>query len=117
MSFTIESEKQKRLSFLDVHISHEAETFTTSVYCKPTFSGVYTHFYSFLQSTYNFGTVYALAYRCSRICSSWTKVHNELVFLKEIFLKNDYPEDFINKCFKKFIDNIHVVKETTLIVK
>ena len=34
-----------------------------------------------------------------------------------MFLKNGCPEDFINKCFKKFMDNIHVVKETTLTVK
>ena len=24
---------------------------------------------------------------------------------------NGYPENFINKCFKKFLDNIHLVKE------
>ena len=100
MSFTIEGEKQNRMSFLDVRIIHEDKTFTTSVYCKPTFSGVYTHYDSFLPSTYKFGTVYTLAYRCLQICSSGTKLHNELVCLKEIFLKNSYPEDFINKCFK-----------------
>ena len=43
MSFTIESEKQNRMSFLDVQIIREDKTFTTSVYRKPTFSGVYTH--------------------------------------------------------------------------
>ena len=51
----------------------------------------------------------------SRICSSWTKLHNELVCLKESFYA--YHEDFINKCFKKVMDNIHVVKETTLQLK
>ena len=117
MSFTIEREKQNRMSFLDIAIIREDKTFTTSVYRKPTFSGVYTHFDSFLPSTYKFGTVYTLAYRCFRICSSWTKLHNELVCLKENFLKNGYPEGFISKCFKKFMDNIHVVKETTLTVE
>ena len=115
MSFTIEREKQNRMSFLDIAIIRDYKTFTTSVYSKP--SGVYTHFDSFLSSTYKFGTVYTLAYRCFQICSSWTKLHNELVCLKETFLKNGYPEDFINKCFKKFMDNIHVVKETTLTVE
>ena len=62
MSFTIESEKQNRMSFLDVQISREDKTFITSVYRKPTFSGVYTHSDSFLRSTYKFGTVYTLAY-------------------------------------------------------
>ena len=96
MSFTIESEKQNRMSFLDAQIICEDKTFTTSVYHKPTFSKVSRHFDSFLPSTYKFGTVYTLAYRCLQICFGWTKLRNELVCLKEIFLKNGYPEDFIN---------------------
>ena len=91
MSFTIEREKQNRLTFLDIEIIREDITFTTSVYRKPTFSGVYTHFDSFLPSTCKFSTVYTLVYRCLRICFSWTKFHNELVCLKEILLKNGYP--------------------------
>ena len=76
---------------------------------------VFIHtFDSFLPSTYKCGTVYTLAYRCFSICSNSTKLRNELVCLKEIFLKNGHPADFINKCFKTFMDNIHVVKETTL---
>ena len=46
------------------------------------FSGFYTHFDSFLPSTYKLGTVYTLAYRFMRICTSWTKLHTELVCLK-----------------------------------
>ena len=59
----MENEKQNRMSFLDVQINCEYETFTTPVYCKLTFSGVNTHFDSFLLSTYRFGTLYTLAYR------------------------------------------------------
>ena len=93
MSFTIEREKQNRLSFLDIEIIREDITFTTSVYRKPTFSGVYTHFDSFLPSTYKFGTVYILvgtvythACRCVQIFFSWTKSHNELACLNSFFL-------------------------------
>ena len=92
--------KQNRMSFLDVQIIGEDKRFTTSFYHKPTFSGVYTYFDSLLPSTYKFGTIYSLAYKWVRICSSWTKLHNELVCLKEIFWKNCYPDDFINKCSK-----------------
>ena len=49
------------MSFLDVQIFREYKNFTTSVYRKPTFSGVYTHFDTFLPSTFKFGTVYTLA--------------------------------------------------------
>ena len=72
MSFTIESEKQNRMSFLDAQIICEDKTFTTSVYHKPISSEVSRHFDSFLPSTYKFGTVYTFG----------TKLRNELVCLK-----------------------------------
>ena len=63
MSFTVVSEKQSRMPFLDVQIIPIYKTFTTSVYRKPTFTGVYTHFDHFLSSTYKFVTVYTFACR------------------------------------------------------
>ena len=105
MSFSIETEKENKVSFLDVEIIREH---ATTVYRKPTFSGVYSNF---LPSVYKFGMAYTLFYRCFRICSNWTLFNTELTFLKVIFRKNDYPENFIDKCFKKFLNNIHLVKE------
>ena len=60
--------------------------------------------------------VYILVYRCFRIYSDWTKFHTELTPLKRIFLKNGCPENFIDKCFKKFPDNTHLAKENVLTV-
>ena len=40
------------MSFLDVQIIRDDKTFTTSVYRRSTFSGVYKDFESFLPSTY-----------------------------------------------------------------
>ena len=42
------------MSFLDVQIIQEDKTFTTFVYRKASFTGVYTHFDSFLPSTCKF---------------------------------------------------------------
>ena len=72
---------------------------------------VYSNFESFLPSVYKFGMVYILLYRCFCICSNWTQFHTELIFLKGIFQKNGYPKNFIDKCFKKFLNNVHLVKE------
>ena len=58
------------MPFFDVQIIFEDETFTTSVYCKPTLSGVYTNFDSFLPSTYKLGTVYSFTFRCFQACLS-----------------------------------------------
>ena len=91
MPFSFKQEKNGKLSFLDVEVSLGKGNFVTTVYRKPTFSGVYTHFESFLPTVYKFGIVYTLAYCCFKICSDWTKFYEELSFLKQIFLKNRYP--------------------------
>ena len=61
--------------------------------------------------------VYTLVYRCFRICLKWTQFHTESIFLKGIFQKNGYPKNFIDKCFKKFLNNVHLVKENVSTVK
>ena len=47
MSFSMETEKENKLSFLDVEVIREQGKFTTTIYQKPTFSGVYSNFESF----------------------------------------------------------------------
>ena len=87
MSFSLAEEKHGKMSFLDVEILRENSIFVTTVYRKPIFSGVYTHFGSFLPSTHKFGVLYTLVHRCFTLCSDWSKFHGELVTLKEIFQK------------------------------
>ena len=82
-----EEENNGKLSFLDVEVSRGRNKFVTTVYRKSTFCGVYTHFYSFLPTTYKFGMIYTFGFRCFSIFPNWTNFHNELVFLKDIFLK------------------------------
>ena len=65
MSFTIETEQNNKMSFLNVNVIREQGKFITSVYRKPIFSGVYTHSDSFLPDTYNIGFGYALVSQCS----------------------------------------------------
>ena len=59
--------KNKTMPFLDLQIIREDEIIITTVYVKPIFSGAYTHFDSFLSSTFS-------------VCSNWSKLHTELLF-------------------------------------
>ena len=79
-------------------------------------SGIYTHFDSFLPSSNKIVLLHTLSYRCFQICSDWTKFHLELVKLINIFKNNSYPENFINNCFKVFLDNKYRVKEKVMTV-
>ena len=60
MLFSMETEKENKLPFLDIEITRELVKFTTAVYRKPTFTGVYSNFERFLPSVYNFVRVYTL---------------------------------------------------------
>ena len=93
--FSMETEKNKMLSFLDVEILCQQGKFTTTVYQKPTFSGIYINFQWFLPSIHKFRMIYNLVYWCFCICSNWAQFHKKLTFLKGIFCKNGYPELFL----------------------
>ena len=47
---------------------------------------------------------------CFSICSSYEKFHEEIVKFKEIFKRNSYPEKFIDRCIKRFLNKRHVPK-------
>ena len=53
--FLFEQEKGGNLSFLDVEVFRQLVKFVTTVYRKPSFSGVCTHFDSFLPAVYQSG--------------------------------------------------------------
>ena len=55
--------KSNNFSFLDVKICRENNRFTTSVFRKPTFSGVFTNFDSFIPKSYKHGLVNTLIFR------------------------------------------------------
>ena len=104
MTFTFEEEQDNCLPFLDVLVTREGDNLHTSLYRKPTFSGLYTNFYSFISEKYKTGLIYTLLFRIFTFAVDWNKFHDEVQFLKELFRKNAYPEHFIDKCIKIFID-------------
>ena len=117
MCFSFEQEENGKLAFPDIEVSRGKEKFVTTVYTNPTFSSVYTHFESFLPTIYKFGMVYTIAYCCFKMCSGWTKFHEELSFLKQVFLKNGYPLSFIDNCFKTFVDKLFIKRPQLITVE
>ena len=55
MSFSMKTEKDNKLPFLEVEIIRKQAKFTTTVYQKPTFISIYSEFEGFLPSVYKFG--------------------------------------------------------------
>ena len=76
--FRLNKKKNGKFSFLDSEISREkGNTVLRTVYRKPTFSGLYTHFESFLSTLCKFGMFIALF-----------MIVSEFVLTRQSFIKN-----------------------------
>ena len=95
LKFTSEAENDNSFSFLDIKITRHNQQFKTSVYRKPTFSGVFTHYESYLDQTYKKPLIDTLLFRCLSICSDYTSFHWEVQNLREIIKKNSSPSGLI----------------------
>ena len=82
VKFTSEKETNNKLSFLDFEISRDKNQFITSVYRKLTFSGVFSHFDSFIFRAYKFNLVSTLIFHCYSISCSMELFHTEIMQLK-----------------------------------
>ena len=69
LKFTSEAGNDNSFSFLDIKITSHNKQFKTSVYRKPTFMGVFTHFESYVNQTYKKLLIDTLLLRCFSICS------------------------------------------------
>ena len=110
IKFTSEHEHNNSFSFLDVKICRENNKLTTSVYKKPTFSGVFINFKSFIPTVYKFGLDYTSLHRCFNITSSYEKFHNEINALKQILKLNRYSTQFIDRSIKQFLQKLYLTK-------
>ena len=82
-----EAENDNSFSFLDIKITRHNQQFKTSVYRKPTFSGVFTHYESYVDQTYKKSLIDTLLFWCFSVCSDYTSFHLEVEKLREILKK------------------------------
>jgi hypothetical protein len=116
MKFTYEIENNDQFSFLDICITRKNGNFETSTYRKPTFSGVFTNFNSFIDLRYKKSLLHTLLFRSFSLSSNYEKFHQEIEYLKNIFKQNNYPTSFIDTSIRKFLKNIYTEKEVPVSV-
>ena len=104
----MEEEKENTLAFLDISIKRNNNKFETSIYRKPTFTGLGTSFFSFVSSQFKKSAIKTLIHRAYHICSNFQLLHKEFNFIHSFFKNNGYPESMVNFNIKKFLDKIYV---------
>ena len=75
--------------------------FSTNIYRKVTFSGVFTDFESFIPISYKLNLIFSLLFTAFKLCSNFELFHQEIPNLKDIFKRNGYPSNFIDACIKR----------------
>ena len=106
IKFTYEIEKDHCLPFLDVNIMFSNGIFSTSVYRKPTFTGLFTNFDSFIPISYKRGLINTLLFRYFNTSSSYAIFHAEVEKFKKIMNLNGYPEKFFDRIVRSFLNKI-----------
>ena len=102
IKFTVEIGLNK-LPFLDAEVTIEDGNFETWVYRKPTNTNVLLNAFAFCPSEWKRGLVYCFLNRAWTICSSREIFNQEVIKLKDIFVKNGYTLAFFDKILSVFI--------------
>ena len=82
----------------------------TSIYRKPTCTGLYLSWDSFTPKSRNVNLIKCLRFRALMICSD-CKIKDELKIINNIFADNGYPEDLTTKVINQTISNFNSNKE------
>ncbi len=106
ISFTSELEKDGKLPFLVVDITRSNGKFSTSIYRKSTFTGLFTNFHSFIPLAYKRSLVSCILYRIFKLCSSYENFHIQLEVIRKLFNLNGFPSHMFDHLAHRFLNKI-----------
>jgi len=111
IKFTKEMEINNCLSFLDVLVERTSSGFVTTTYRKPTHTGLYAKWSSFVPFNRKRNLVNSLLRRAYGIASSYALMHTEFVNIKRMLSRNGYPGRFLDRCIERFLNKQHNVQQ------
>ena len=117
ITFTYEKKINNSLTLLHILISRSENGFKTSVYHKPTFSGIYCNFNSFIYDQYKIGLIFALLFRTFSILSDFSKFHMDVSHLNDTLRKKAFPIKLVDNCIKTFLNKKFLHTPVALIIE
>ena len=88
-----------------VELTRDNNKFITSVFRKPTFTGLSSNFSSFTPLLYKINLIKTLLFKSYNICSNFLLIHDEFIFIRKFLLHNSYKNNIIERCIKIFLNN------------
>ena len=105
IKFTMELEKERKLPFLDLLVERENDKLLSSVYRKPTFSGLGISFFSYCSHKFKINAIRTLLYRAYHLSSTYDYFHREIDFLQNFFKTNGFSNNLFHKYVKRFLND------------
>ena len=105
LHFTCEFPQDNVLPFLDVKVTKNQDLFSTSVYRKPTNTGLCLNDNSECPEKFKYSMINSYTRRALTRCSNWNEVHRELDFVTQQLVDNGYSNLDIQFVIKKTLDH------------
>ena len=97
IQFTCEAAENHQMPFLDVWIHNTEGISKLSTFRKPTNTGLYINWQSFVPSRYKFSLVKTVLHRAYSICNSYSLIHEDFQGTSSILKGNGYALWYIEK--------------------
>ena len=110
IAFTTDLQSKNRLSFQDVLVDNSGPSLVTSTFRKPTHTGLYTKWNSFVPRRFKINLINCLLDCCYRICSSYEIICDEFEQIKTMLSINGYPKHVLDKCIREFFNRKFTIK-------
>ena len=110
LKFTVDKFEDSVIHFLDILIDKNGNT---DIYTKPTNTGQYTNFDSYVPWRYKTSWAYALYVRTMKLCSSAASKSKQITRINILLSWNGFPKYVRSKLIKKFkIDYVYSLTKT-----
>ena len=97
LKFTIELSIENKIPFLDIMVQMNSDSFSTTVYRKPTNMGTCMNGNSDCCDRYKTSVVNNYINRAFNISTSWDDFHKEVTFIKQMLVNNDFSNTLVDK--------------------
>ena len=109
LKFTIETESEDSLQFLDMQVVRKLGVLETRWYRKLSNTLTFSSWDSLESKLYKIRLIYTMVNRLSKICSTTQFYDDDLKSLYTSFLDSGYPQEILSKHFKKAV---HCLKKS-----
>ena len=114
LKFTVETENNSKLPFLDITISRDNENHLHSNwYRKPTDTGLLMNFHAIAPKQHKRAVVNGITHRVFNASSTWERFDDGLNQAKDILENNQFPPNFYNPIIENAINKLTTTVEPT----